>query len=134
MKKYMILIVAVLALVIFASGCIYTGNPASNQSAQNSSNITVNTTSTSSPTTTSTKTQSTKVNLISAQRAIDIVQQSNPGDDSGLRFKAHLVKNNGAPYYMVDVYDDDPYSETYGQAIGGASVDARTGVILDEMG
>ena len=109
-------------------------NLSTNLAVQNASNMS-NTTDRNVTTTKSTSksTEKSKTNLISAQRAIDIVEQS-AGDSSNIRFKAHLVNNGGAPYYMVDVYDDNPDSETYGEAIGGAKVDARTGVILGEMG
>jgi uncharacterized membrane protein YkoI len=78
-------------------------------------------------------TEKPKTNLISAQRAIDIVEQSAPGSDK-CTFSAKLYKNSGAPYYLVTAYDAVPGSSTYGEGIGGAKVDARTGVILDEMG
>lgn len=106
-------------------------NNASNQSLQNNSN---STNGTGNVTKTVVKTVKSKTNLISAQRAIDIVEESCPGGPGDTRFGAQLINNNGAPYYLVTAYDDNSSSSTYGEGIGGAKVDARTGVILDEMG
>ena len=103
----------------------------SNQTLQNASNITSKNETNSKSTAKST--EKAKTNLISSQRAIDIVEQSAPGSDK-CTFSAKLYKNNGAPYYLVTAYDAVPGSSTYGEGIGGAKVDARTGVILDEMG
>ena len=109
-------------------------NLSANQAVQNASNV-FNTTSKNITSTKNTakSTEKHKTNLISAQRAIDIVEQSSPGSEK-CTFSAKLHNNGGAPYYLVTAYDAIPGSSTYGEGIGGAKVDARTGVILDEMG
>ena len=127
-----VVVIILIGIVSAAFGYIYLSgsknpiNPINqtsiNQSVQNTSNVTHTTVKKTTPT-----------NLISAQRAIDIVQQSSPGS-TNIRFSAKLINNNGAPYYLVTVYEDDPTSDVYGQSIGGAKVDAKTGVILDELG
>lgn len=109
-------------------------NLSANQAVQNASSVS-NTTSKNITSTKNTakSTEKHKTNLISAQRAIDIVEQSSPGSEK-CTFSAKLHNNGGAPYYLVTAYDAIPGSSTYGEGIGGAKVDARTGVILDEMG
>lgn len=70
-----------------------------------------------------------KQNLISPEQAIKIVKNTVPGYGK-LHYSATLTTCRGKPAYLVTVYDKDPDSETYGQAIGGAYVDATTGKLL----
>ena len=133
-----IIVICIVAIVgiLWVSAYYFVNNNnkavAANQTIQNTTNApnsTLNTTNQSK----ATQKPTTHVNLISAQRAIDIVEQSAPWSEN-CRFSAKLYKNNGAPYYLVTAYDNVQGSPTYGEGIGGAKVDARTGVILDEMG
>ncbi len=71
--------------------------------------------------------------LISPQKAINIVKQSVPAYGN-LRYGAKLVQNGQNPYYLVSVYENDRNSTLYGEAIGGAKVDAKTGAFLGGMG
>ncbi len=81
------------------------------------------------------QTAQTKVqdNLISAQKAISIVKQ-NAGPSKNVRFSAKLVQNGQNPYYLISVYSIDRNSTLYGESIGGAKVDAKTGAFLGGMG
>lgn len=71
--------------------------------------------------------------LISSQKAINIVKQSVPAYGN-IRYGAKLVQNGQNPYYLVSVYENDRNSTVYGEAIGGAKVDAKTGEFLGGMG
>ncbi|MGZ7119433.1 MAG: PepSY domain-containing protein [Methanobacterium sp.] len=135
--KIIIIVCLVFIVSIFGSYSYFSINNATKTNNSSNANITVqnSTGSSSSLNQNSGSTQSgSNTNLISAQRAIDIVEQSNPNKNAKIRFSAELKQNNGAPYYLVTVYDTNRNSSTYGQGIGGAKVDARTGVILDELG
>jgi uncharacterized protein YxeA len=72
-------------------------------------------------------------NLISAQKAISIVKQ-NAGPSKNVRFSAKLIQNGNNPYYQISVYSTNRNSTMYGENIGGARVDARTGEFLGGMG
>ena len=74
----------------------------------------------------------TESSVISAKKAISIVKNSAPSYNC--RFSAKLIKSGVTPYYMVTVYDDNSNSSTYGEAIGGAKVNAKTGAIIEAMG
>lgn len=71
--------------------------------------------------------------LISPQKAINIVKQTVPAYGN-LRYGAKLVQNGQNPYYLISVYENDHNSTVYGEAIGGAKVDAKTGEFLGGMG
>ncbi|UTB32908.1 MAG: PepSY domain-containing protein [Methanobacterium sp. ERen5] len=73
-------------------------------------------------------------NFISASKAISVVKQNEEGQSGNVRYSATLVKNSNNPYYRITVYDNDPESEFYGEDIGGAKVDAKTGEFLGGMG
>jgi hypothetical protein len=73
-------------------------------------------------------------NFISASKAISVVKQNVEGPSGNVRYSANLVKNSNNPYYKITVYDNDPESEFYGEDIGGARVDAKTGEFLGGMG
>jgi len=96
-------------------------NNSSNVSIQfnNSNNGTINTT------------KSTKSGYITKQQAINSIKKYGT---STTRYTAKLITSNGEPYYLITAYDIDPNSETYGWAIGGAKVDARTGRLIEGMG
>lgn len=100
-------------------------NQTSNNQLSNQNNEQVNRTGSSY--------QTTDKNIISANEAINIVKQSVPAYGK-IRYKAYLVKNDQNPYYQVDVYQNDPTKPLYGQVIGGAQVDAKTGEFLGGMG
>ena len=72
-------------------------------------------------------------NLISAQKAINIAKQ-NAGPSKNVRFSAKLIQNGQNPYYLISVYSTDRNSTLYGENIGGAKVDAKTGEFLGGMG
>ncbi|WP_414469159.1 PepSY domain-containing protein [Methanobacterium sp. ACI-7] len=141
MKKIPIILILLLILGIMGiSGCTNQNNNTSmntnysaNQTTQNSTPV-INTTSNQTSTQKS-KTNDDNQNLISASKAISITKvKSGAQGDTRLRFTASLVKNGGKPYYLITVYGNDKSSPYYGEAIGGAKVDARTGAFLGGMG
>ena len=76
--------------------------------------------------TTQTKSQN---NLISATKAIIIVNKNVPSYGY-TSISAKLLQNGTHPYYLVNAYDQNPNSTTYKQTIGDAKVDAKTGKFL----
>lgn len=138
-NSFKIIIIACIVFIVAVSGSYAYFSINDTLKANNSSNKNITVQNSSGSTSSlnqnagSGQTES-KTNLISAQRAIDIAEQSNPNKKAILRFSAELIQNNGAPYYLVTVYENNKSSQYYGMAIGGAKVDARTGVILDELG
>ena len=131
-KTVKILIVVVIILLaglsvvagIMLQGYLFTNKNNNSNQSNTSVNVSV------SNQTTQTKVQD---NLISAQKAISIVKQ-NAGPSKNVRFSARLVQNGQNPYYLISVYSTDRNSTLYGENIGGAKVDAKTGEFLGGMG
>ena len=123
------MIIILLAVLSVAAGVILQGYLFDNKNdSLNQSNTSVNVTVDNQ--TTQTKNQD---NLISAEKSISIVKQ-NAGPSKHVRFSAKLVQNGDNPYYLISVYSTDRNSTMYGENIGGAMVDARTGEFLGGMG
>ncbi len=80
-----------------------------------------------------TQQKSSDSGLISPQEAIKVVKET-AGPSFNVRYEAKLVQNGENPYYLITVYDTKVNSSTYGVAIGGAKVDAKTGKFLEGMG
>lgn len=131
-KTVKILIIVVIILLaglsvvagIMLQGYIFTNKNNNSNQTNTSVNVSVNNQ------TTQTKVQN---NLISAQKAISIVKQ-NAGPSPHVRYSARLVQNGQNPYYLISVYSTDRNSTLYGENIGGAKVDAKTGEFLGGMG
>ena len=83
---------------------------------------------------TNSTTQTQQECFISASKAISIVKQNEEGTSGNVRYSAALIKSCENPYYKITVYNNDPGSDFYGEAIGGARVDAKTGEFLGGMG
>lgn len=106
-------------------------------SQNNISNITnqINSTinDTTNKTNKTTKTENKKTSIkITAKQAIKIVKNSIP--HYNVNFGAELITSTKTPYYLVTAYDDDPTSESYGEPVGGAKVNAETGKIMYALG
>ena len=71
--------------------------------------------------------------IISPQEAIKVAKEA-AGPSYNVRYEAKLVQNGQNPYYLITVYDTKVNSSTYGVAIGGAEVDAKTGRFIEGMG
>lgn len=124
-KILVITVVVLVGILGVVGGYLLQGSISSDKKPVNQTvNVTV------SNQTTQTKSQS---NLISAQKAINIVKQ-NTGQSPHVRYVAKLVQNGNKPYYDISVYSTDPSSPGYNQNIGGARVDAKTGEFLGGMG
>jgi uncharacterized protein YpmB len=135
-KTTKILLIAFLILItaVSVSLCYLITNSNKNTST-NVSNHTNNTTTQINYTqTTKTKktTKSSNSGLISARKAISIVKHSAPSVNC--TFSAKLITSSNPPYYLVNVYDNNPQHSSYGWAIGGAKVNAKTGKIIFAMG
>ncbi len=75
----------------------------------------------------------TQPKYIGKDQAISIVINTVPTGGK-IRYTATLITSTSRPYYRIDVYGDDPNSDSYGQLIGWAHVDAITGEFLGGMG
>ncbi|AEG17754.1 PepSY domain-containing protein [Methanobacterium paludis] len=80
-----------------------------------------------------TQQKSSDSGFISPQEAIKVAKET-AGPSSNVRYEAKLIQNGQNPYYLITVYDTKINSTTYGVAIGGAKVDAKTGQFLEGMG
>ncbi len=137
--KTLIIIVIILIAVLGVVGGIflqsYLVNSHNNTTAVNQTNSTIgnNTSVQNTSNSSSSKSNINTQKLISPQEAINIVNKNVPA--YGLTsYGAKLVQNGQHPYYLVSAYDQNPNSTTYGEAIGGAKVDAITGQFLGGMG
>ena len=137
--KTLIIIVIILIAVLGVVGGIflqsYLVNSHNNTTAVNQTNSTIgnNTSVQNTSNSSSSKSNINTQKLISPQEAINIVNKNVPA--YGLTsYGAKLVQNGQYPYYLVSAYDQNPNSTTYGEAIGGAKVDAITGQFLGGMG
>ena len=72
-------------------------------------------------------TNNSQTNLISATKAIIIVNKNVPANGY-TSISAKLLQNGTHPYYLVNAYDQN--STNYKQTIGDAKVDAKTGKFL----
>ena len=126
-KTLIIVVIILLALFGVVVGiCLQNGlsNNKNTTDMNQSTNITINNQ------TTKTNVQN---NLISAQKAISIVK-AEAGPSPYVRYSARLIQNGQNPYYLISVYSTDRNSTMYGENIGGAKVDAKTGEFLGGMG
>ncbi len=131
--KFLIIVIIILVSVLAVIGGFilqsHLNNSNKNIIVTNQTNSSVNNiTNQTSP-----KSTSSTPSLISPQKAINIVKQSVPAYGN-LRYGAKLVQNGQNPYYLISVYENDRNSTVYGEAIGGAKVDAKTGEFLGGMG
>lgn len=94
----------------------------------NQTNSAINDTGNVTNKTTKTENKGSSVK-ITAKKAIQIVKNS--ADHYNVSFGAELVTSTKTPYYLVTAYDDDPTSDSYGEPVGGAKVNAKTGKIMD---
>lgn len=124
-KLFIGVIIIIFVVSVSLSYFLYKPNNVSNNTTNvsiqinNSNNTTINTAKTS------------KSGYITKQQAINTVKKYGT---STTRYTAKLITNDGDPYYLITAYDNDPDSEYYGWAIGGAKVDARTGRLIYGMG
>jgi hypothetical protein len=118
-------IIVIFAVSVSLSYLLYNPNNVSN----NSSNVSIQINNSNNSTINTTKT--TKSVYITKQQAINSVKKYGT---STTRYTAKLITNDGDPYYLITAYDNDPDSEYYGWAIGGAKVDAITGRLIYGMG
>ena len=68
---------------------------------------------------------------ITPQQAIDSVRKYGT---SNTYYSAELITSDGAPYYLITAYQGNRSSPLYGEPIGGAKVDARSGRFISGMG
>lgn len=133
-KILLIIFLILIAAVSVSLGYLLT-NP-NKKIAKNTANLTNqtnNTTKNYSTVTNRTKTTKTSNSgFISAQKAINIVKHSIPSVNCS--FSAELISSANPPFYLVTAYDNNPKSPYYGESVGGAKVDAKTGKILFAMG
>jgi hypothetical protein len=140
-KTTKILIIICLVLVVGFSLTLglllgtHLNTPLVVNTTNNTTNTTVNNSTTPQTKSNSSANQQTSTSgYISADQAISIAKSSAayyPGPDTS--FTASFV-DGSRPYWQVTAWENDPNSTVYGEAIGGAEIDAKTGQFLGGMG
>ena len=130
-KKTKILLIIFLTLIAAVS--ISVGYILTNPNKNNTKNTTNLTNQTNNTTIIYNETKKTTVTskYITPQQAINSVRKYGT---STTTYSAKLITSDGAPYYLVTAYQGNRSDPLYGEPIGGAKVDARTGRFISGMG